>query len=327
MNEKELIAELARSVGEAPSQAEVFAVRQYSLEELNRRMKRLLGTIGKRCDVNVDRADWVRGEQRTLVRLPMGGRAVLYHASGAMEVRLGLAPMEHLFGKVPPREALIETVTSAAERLEIAEWAGPGESLEFERLWQIKAAAADHERVIEPVLCRIVGAYRQTVGSLPVLGPASVALKLAAGGAVDGVSMVLRPSVGSALEWPKLLGPEEAATRIVAELRRLMGRSNERFLEHARPRGMTLGYLGLGKRKAQDVLAPHYVASIDLEGEEAQGVQLVVAATDETYLPLCRVGAYPPTPEAGRKTVVPLTSGPKASIAPFKQAREAAAGE
>ncbi len=326
MEEKELIAELASSVGDVPSQAEVFAVRQYTLEEMNRRMKRLLETIGKRCDVSLDRGDWVRQERRTLVRLPMGARAVLYHASGAMEVSLGMAPMERLFEKTPPRESLTAIVQEAADKLGIAEWAGPGESLEFERLWQIKAAAADRERAVEPVLCRIVGTYRQTVSSLPVLGPASVALKLAGGGAVDGVSFVLRPSVGGAIEWPRTLPPEIAAAQIVARLGRLMGRANARFVELARPRGMVFGYLGLGRRKAQDVLAPHYVAFIDIEGEDAQGLQLVAAATEETYMPLCQVGSSSPTPDAGRKPSVPQPSQTKATMARFRYGKESAAG-
>jgi hypothetical protein len=301
MNEKELIAWLAESAGEIPSHAEVFGVRQYSIEEMTRRARRVLGATGEMCAVSFDRGDWVQQADRTLVRLPFGGRAVMHHASGAMKVVTGLAPMEHLFEKVEPQESLIRFVEVAAERLPIAELVGSRESVRFERLWQIKASATDRERkVVEPVLCRVVGAYRQVVGNLPVWGAAAAAIKLAAGGALDSIAIQVRETSGEPIDWAPVVHPEVAASQIVQQLGGLMGRAKVPFIESVRPRAMHFGYLGLSKRITQRVLAPHYVAFIEIEGEEAQAYQLVVQATEKTYLPLCQAGKQPPPAQLRR---------------------------
>jgi len=305
MDESELIARLAASVGEVPSHAEIFAVRQYSIEEMTRRAKRLLGVTGEMCNVSFDRCDWVQQADRTLVRLPLGGRAVIYHASGAMKVMSGLAPMESLFAKDEPREALNRLVEAAAERLRIAEWVGPRESLRFERLWQIKAAAADREgKVVDSVLCRIVGAYRHVVGKLPVWGAASVALKLAGGGALDSIAIQVREASGETIDWAPVVRPDEAARQVVLQLGGLMGRANVPFTKFVQPQGMHFGYLSLGKRSTQRALAPHYVAFIEIGGEEAQAYQFVVSATEKTYLQLCQVGSQPPPAQLRRAAPV-----------------------
>jgi hypothetical protein len=293
MDEKQLIEKMADSTGTVPVQAEVFAVRQYSLEDLTRRAKRLLGMTADVCKLSLDRGDWVQQADRTLVRLPMGGRAMVHHASGAMKVTTGLAPMESLFAKIEARESLKKLVEATAARMRIDEWAGHNESLNFERLWQIKASAADQEhKAVEPVLCRVVGAYRQFVGKLPVWGAASVAIKLAAGGALDSVSIQTRETTGESIEWAPVVRPDEAARQILLQLGSLMGRSKVPFAELAAPQWMRFGYASLGKRKSQRILAPHYVAAIGIAGQdEAQAYQFVVPATERTYLPLCQVGS------------------------------------
>jgi hypothetical protein len=301
MNEKELIERMTAGVDSLPEHAEVFALRQYSVEEMTRRAKRLIGAVAEMCGVSMDRADWLRQEDRTLARLPMGGRAVIQHASGAVKVVAGLRPMESLFAKIESRDRLEKLVATAAERLRISEWVGQRESLSFERLWQIKAAAADRQRKLaEPVLCRIVGAYRQSVGKLPVWGPASVAIKLANEGAIDSVSIQVRETTGEPIEWAPLIRPEEAARQILLQLGGLMGRSKAPFTELASTHWMRFGYLSLGKRNSQRVLAPHYVAAITIKGEEMQAYQFVIPATEKTYMPICQGGSNPPAAEFRR---------------------------
>jgi hypothetical protein len=218
-----------------------------------------------------------------------------------MKVVTGLAPMEHLFENVEPQESLVRSVEAAAERLRIAELVGSHESLRFERLWQVKAAATDREsKVLKPVLCRAVGAYRQVVGNLPVWGAASAAIKLAAAGALDSIAIQVRETSGEPIDWASVVGPEAAASQIVQQLVGLMGRAKVPFTEAVRPRAMHFGYLNLSKRITQRVLAPHYIALIEIEGEEAQAYQLVVQATEKTYLPLCQAGKQPPPAQLRR---------------------------
>jgi hypothetical protein len=153
----------------------------------------------------------------------------------------------------------------------------------------------------EPVLCRAVGAYRQSVGKLPVLGGASVAIKVAQGGALDSISMQLLEAAGDPIETAPVIGPDEAAKQIYEQLESLMGRSKVPVNElNVSTQPLRLGYIHLGKRKSQRVLAPHYVASIEIDGEEAQAYQFIVSATRQTFLPLCFAGQQPPAPTLRR---------------------------
>jgi hypothetical protein len=302
MSEKQFVERMCSDAANAPDSVEIFAVRQFSIDENTRRAKRLIGATAEMCSVSMDRADWQQQADRTVARLPHGGRAVVYHASGALKLVTGLAPMESLFEKVEPRERLQKMVAAAVEQLRIKDWVGQRESLAFERLWQIKAAAADRKQsAIEPVLCRVVGAYRQSVGKLPVFGAASVAIKLAAGGALDAVAMQLLEPSGDPLESAALIGPDQAAKQIYLQLASLMGRSKVPVDElKASTQPLQLGYIHLGKRKSQRVLAPHYIASIEIDGEEAQAYQFIVPATEKTFQPLCFAGQQPPPAQLRR---------------------------
>ena len=104
MNDKQFIERLCSDVQGTPDNVEVFAVRPFSIEENARRAKRLIAATAEMCHASSDRADWVQQADRTLARLPGGGRAVVYHASGALRLATGLATMESLFEKVEPKE-------------------------------------------------------------------------------------------------------------------------------------------------------------------------------------------------------------------------------
>ena len=292
MNEKMLIKKMVDSVEDVPSRAEVFAVRQYSLDDTERRTKCLLATTAEAYSLSSDRGDWVVQQDRTLVRLPQEARAIVYHASGAMKFVTGLNPMESLFKKVEAQEELVRLVEETADHLNIREWVGKNESLHFERLWQLKAAASDREgTVVEPVLCRVVGAYRHFIGELPVWGAASVAIKLTGEGTLDSLTVQVRETTGEVIDRTRIMRPDQAARQIFLQLSSLMGKSKISLSESAAPQWLRFGYLSLGKRKSQRLLAPVYVATIGIEGqEESQAYLFVTSATEKTYLPLCQIG-------------------------------------
>ena len=288
---RDLVRQLEESIGDVPEQAEIFGVRQYAVEESVKRARRIIAAAGEVCSFAMERADWVTQADRTLARLPLGGRAVVHHASGAVDVLTGLAPLEMLFEKLEARETLISMVEETAEKLGVNDWVGR-DQLKFERLWQIKAAAADRSRNVEPVLCRAVGAYRQIAGRLPVLGPASVSIKIAAGGALDRVSVLMRETAGEALEWAPVLAPHQAASQIASQLYGLMGNAKVPLERLEVKASMSFGYVTLGKRKAQRMLSPHYVAMIQIRAEEAQAYQFVVPATEKIYEAICLAGSH-----------------------------------
>jgi hypothetical protein len=290
MNEKDLIAGLAASAREVPPHADVIGLQALSLEDMRNRTKRFLSEVGEKERRSLDRGDWAPSGDHTVVHLTQGARASFYHASGAMKYVSGMTPMEALFERMEERERSIKVLNEAARRLNIFEWAGHKGEITFERLWQTKAQAADREgKLAQPVLCRIVGAYRQYVGGIPVLGAASVALKLAGNGVLDSLSVQARASAAEVLDKAKVLNPEVAARQVFLQLSSLLGQSKDALpSDLVESQRMQFGYLNLGKRKVQRLLAPAYVAQVVLRHkEERQAYVLAVAASEKTYMPLC----------------------------------------
>jgi hypothetical protein len=100
------------------------------------------------------------------------------------------------------------------------------EAVKFERLWSIKASAAGRDnKPASPVLCHVVGAYRHFGGDVPVLGPASIALKLAGGGRFDSLALNVRNTTSETVDRPALLAPGQAAANIALQLETLIGQS------------------------------------------------------------------------------------------------------
>lgn len=296
MESKKLIDKLVASVGKVPVRAEVFQVRQQPIDELERRVRRFLAAVAEGIKLPLERGNWISRDGRTLIQMPLGVRAVLHHASGAMSLYAGLQPMEALFKGEQKEEALVKMVDRVATEAKVREWVTPDTRLRFEKLWYIKACAATREGApVKPVLCRVVGAYRHIVGELPVWGPASMAVKVAADARLDSVSFLLRETTGEVVDKPDILPPEVAAGQVAVQLRRLMGKSNLDLDEAAVPKWFRFGYLSMPKRKPQRVLAPTYIAAIAIEGQpEAQAYIFAVPATEAAYMPLSLYGQDAP---------------------------------
>lgn len=292
MSIERLVEKMVSRLGEIPATADILETRQYTLDDVEERARHFLALAGEVNGRAYDSADWQQGRNRTLVRLPLGARAVIYHASGAMKLVSGLEPMAALFPKLEERDTLVNMVEEMAERFQIKQWAGEGQ-LRFERLWQVKAAAADRQGILaDPVLCRVVGAYRHFVAGLPVWGPASVSLKLANRGQLDSLAVLTRETTGEVVDKAEIVAPERGATDIAMQLAAMMPRNGRALSDFANPRWLRFGYFSLPKRQTQRLLAPVYVAAIDIEHEEgeAQGYVLLTAATEKAYLPLGRYG-------------------------------------
>jgi hypothetical protein len=295
MDAQLLIQGLTASAVHVPATADIIAVQQFSLDELRSRTRHLLALVSatQEDDCVLDRGDWVSTDDQTSVRLAQGARAVLYHASGAMQYVSALTPLQALFKSVADKETLTRQVNEAARKLNILEWAGDQGSIAFERLWQMKAQGADMSgKRSEPVLSRIVGAYRHSVAGIPVLGAASVALRLAGNGAVDSLSVQVRPSASERIDTARIIEPELAARLLVLQLVSLLGTGREQLPgDVIESQTMQFGYLDLGKRKAQRLLAPAFVAQVVLRHKlERQAYVLAVSATEKTYLPICARG-------------------------------------
>lgn len=302
MSTKQLIERLTKSAGDVPREVEVLAVRQFTPDELQERARRVLATAAETYDRSWDRGDWIETEDRTLIRLTEGARAVVMHASGAMKLVTGLSPMDRPFRKLEEPERLAQVAQETAQKLKLTAWAGERGDLRFERLWQIKAAGGDRNgKITDPTLFRIVGAFRHVAGKLPVWGPASVALKLAGDATLDSLTIQIREPSGEVIDQVRTIPAERGAQDIAQQLSALMGPQDISLDEVAVPQWMHFGYLSLSKRKAQRFLEPVYVALVDVDAkEEAQGYLLVTAAAEKVYQPVCRAGSDAPRPSAVR---------------------------
>jgi hypothetical protein len=268
-----------------PDRVSVLALERLPLEALHERLDRFV-SLAADCDcVPRHRGRYIVGEDHTLVLLPRGARAVVYHASGAMRVSGGLAPMEGLFDGLPEKAMLTRQIEQAADVLRLQSWLGPEDRLSFERLWQIKATGADRSGTIAPtVLCRAVGAYRHAIGELPVWGPASAVVQLAGQGQITDVQLQLRPTTGSVIDEVRILSPERAAETAA----RYVVMSGEiecgpGFQVIIKVNRFAFGYVNLSKRQHQPYLAPAFVADVQTGRDALMNHQVLVPAGDTPY--------------------------------------------
>jgi len=281
-----------------PETADVIRIAPLSVERTEQRLNRLVDTFAEAAGEQWRQRDPARADGSVAIRLPGSGHAVAYAASGSMVVNRGLPPMEQLIGEDEDEKALTQTITGVVERLRLSEHIAAEESLEFEKLWRIKAAGADNEgHSTRPVLCRAVGAFRHVVRGLPVWGPASAVVSVAAGGQLDRVEVHARQTAGEPVDVVRVLRPEEAAMLVLRQLTGLLPSADRDFSDIARPVSFQFGYFALNKRKSQTYLAPAYVAMVEVQGvgEEGEregqlGYVAVVNGGEKDYLQFARSG-------------------------------------
>jgi hypothetical protein len=301
MTEQNFIDQLVRFAGPVPDKVEVLGLEQPMRDHVDQRITKLLQSFIAFGMLNREKVDPVRRDDSSLLHLPLGGRIVGYHASGAVQYTAGLPPMEKLIGPERARDELVRNVMAVASNLNLRSWTGRGEELVFERLWQIKACAADPGgRTVAPVVCRAVGAFRHTVGGIPVWGPASAVIQVAAESTIDAVRVLVRETTGQVVDVAQVLAPEVAARQVVRQLGGLIPEAGRAFFDIATPVAFRFGYVSLSKRMSQPLLAPVYVAEVKTDGEEPMGYLAVVPGSEKEYLPLARVGSAPPALERRR---------------------------
>lgn len=299
--ESTLVQALVSRLSNYRKSAPVFNLVQRPLDLLEKealvfghRLAAAAGAAGTRASLR-------RGREATTITLQQGVAVKLFHASGALLAHTAIAPGAHLFREMPAKEALASRATDVVRRLGLEELPGPNERLEFERLWQIKAAGAqpNGKRGYE-VLCRAVGAFRRFVYDLPVLGRASVFVKLAADDVIEAAGCDWRTCEERAFDDAALIDPAQGASQIVKELALAAG-DTHLSAERYDTDFFGLGYLSFAKRRAQSVLQPVYVAMLRPRGWTTLGRVVVVPATERVYEPIGRRLVAPPRPAAAKR--------------------------
>jgi len=289
MNEQTLLQSL-NGIGASPppTHADVLLLQQLSSDQLLARLRRFTGLLREQDGCPRDSGGNVSvRDDTTVAYLADGARASVYHASGALRYVSGLAPAEFPFARAPECEALVRLLEERARKLSLADWLGANAELRFEHLFQTLGRGADRAgKQSAATLFRAIGAYRQYVGGIAVLGAASGAIQLAGDGRLVGLALQIRPASGEVLERAALIEPEAGARALLAQLSALLGQ-REIPTDAVESATMQFGYLDLGKRKPQRVLAPSYVAKIVVRHKSGrQACVLAVAATERPYLNL-----------------------------------------
>jgi len=270
----------------------VFRIEPRPLGELETAALRLAAAVaGREADA---KSQIERRRERSDILLQDAVRARVWHASGALAVSAGLAPMEHLIGDKADREALTQAAAEAGKRVGLDRFVGAGEQLAFERLWQIKAAGISGEGVRgREVVCRAVGAFRRYLHDLPVWGRASAVVELAGDGRIAGVGVDWRTVAAEPVDRAKVLAPEAAARAVLNDLESRLpgGEFGDDDFDVAM---FGLGYLSLPKRRAQSVFAPVYVAMLERRGWTTTNYVIAVPGSEKVYESVCRPNRLPP---------------------------------
>jgi hypothetical protein len=277
--------QLARLAPETPDQVPVVSLDPHRDQvghglELAHRLGESLG-----LDLQARKID--RGATTTVLYDEAGGRVRVFHASGAVALRSRTEPFEELFDADPGDERLISMTTSWADKLTLPGLVPDTEKLTFERLWRLKAAGSDPEgRLSEPVLTRAVGAFRHQLHDLPVLGRASAHVEVTGAGSVSALSVSLRRWAGEdekVLATVRPKSSDDAAREVADRVAKMVGGSEDGELV---PESFAYGYLSLGRRRAQSVLAPLWIASVSIVGVTRSAHLIAVAGSQETFLKL-----------------------------------------
>lgn len=288
-----LTEQLISLAGKVPDAVDVVQLAQPDVGTVQQRLTALTSTVAELTGLDAKKAEKVTGKDRTLLQLPGQLRATGFHASGALSVQLALGPFEDLFKDDPGDRELTAMLTQAADRLGLGDLLPADDTLGFERLWRIKAAGGDRSGMLSaPLLCRAVGAFRHATHGIPVYGRASATVELANGGRLASLSVSARRFAedggGKAIATPEVRRPEAAAKDVAARVVKSLGGLEDLKTTRVVPEWFRFGYLSLGRRRSQSLLAPFYLASISLKDTEAEASAHLIAVpgTEERFVAL-----------------------------------------
>lgn len=296
--DKKLLDALLGLVGPYNETVAVYRIQETRISDIERTAIHTAQRFAKVAGLPVMRHEVRRDAACTSVFLQEGIRVKAFHASGAILLDRGWNPMTKIIATVAESadESLLKRQAEEAVRQMRLAPAYNGEELRFERLWRVKATGITREGERGPVaLTRAVAAFRRYIGDLPVWGRASVFVELAAEGQVAAAAVDWRPVATEALDYARVLSPQEGAVRVLGELQTFLPGGTYTIDEY-RPELFALGYFSLPKRRVQTVMQPVYVAMFRPTGPIPSLARLIVVpATEHAYEPLGRLVSAPPS--------------------------------
>lgn len=294
--DKELLKNLVSKTQCYQEQVPVFRIRQQNATELHAEILRMALPFTGQASTREFRYKAERGETMTRLLLPEGATLTYFHLSGHRIFDRHTDPFTNLVAE-DATKLDIETLKKGAGDLVEKHQLNPSgalESLEFERLWQLKASGINQEKQQGNVVVnRLVYAYRRSLAGLPVWGSASVFIKAAADQEVDSFGIDWRPVHDAHIHKAYILDPQDAATRVLEELQHI---NPERMLaaRNCTVESFALGYFSDAKDNFQSFMQPVWVAKFISQGTTRMGRIVVVPATNTAYEPVSRKAGPPP---------------------------------
>jgi hypothetical protein len=216
---------------------------------------------------------------------PNDGRVDVFLPSGAMAGVMRRAPAPIPQGAGSEQSALIKHATSLATSL-VKDRVSGNDQLRYETVFEVKAQGV-HTRSNQQsqvALLEVVAAFRRYLHDLPVLGRASVHVGL------DGTNTVTRWGVdwrsvsAKPVAEAHVVDAGEGARRVFNEM--AWRRPEKPFTaEDFHPASFTLGYMSAGRRAAQVVMQPVWVAVLRPARGTTMGHVVAVPASTKPFGP------------------------------------------
>jgi hypothetical protein len=294
--DKELLQILTEQAKCFQEQVPVFRIRQRNATELHAEVLKTLRPFAGNALSKEFRYKQDRSGSMTRLLLPEGATLEYYHVSGYRAFDRHTEPFARIVAEDADKLDLASLKEGAGDLLEKYQLnpSGSLDSVELERLWQLKASGINSQGIKGATLVnRLVYAFRRSVAGLPVWGSASVYIKTAAEQQVDGFGMDWRPIHEAHIHKAFILDPKDGATRILEELQNCNPEKSITAKDFS-VESFSLGYFSDNKRNFQSFMQPVWVAKFVSKGFSRMGHVIVVPATNTAYEPIARKVSPPP---------------------------------
>lgn len=281
----------------------VFKIQQQNLTELHKAAVSLANRFTGNLSIKESRFSLQQKDRSTHILLPGGATMKYYHNSGNKQFSKNTNPFTDIISHDASKENTDAFKDSACDLIEKHQlnFSASMDEVHFEKLWQLKACGINQQKEKAPVIInRLVYSYRRFLTGLPVLGSASVYIKMAANNNLDAFGIDWRTVHDAPLDKAYVLSPEDGAKRALEELQN----TNPEKIYTSKDftiDSFTLGYFSDTKSNYQSIMQPVWVAKFISNAFSKMGHIIAVPASSTAYESINRKLAIPPLNELRRK--------------------------
>jgi hypothetical protein len=298
--DKELKNNLVNLVSNFRESIPIYPIRQLTFDEIKRNGIYFATKFMQMQNIETFIPHIQESYDSTKAYLSEGVTMRLFHNSNSMTIKKNMAPMNNIITDTTDKRLLTERTVDAVKKLDLEKLKLQFEHVEFERLWKIKAnGIANENRLGNEILCRVIGAFRRYINKIPVLGRASIFVKLAEKNMIESAGIDWRIIEDRPIDDVKIINPDSAADTIIKNLNSYAPNSIMTTREYE-PILFSLGYFSLPRRQPQNYMQPVYVAMFKSIGWTTLNRLIVIPASSDIYEPICRIPQNSPVQNKDR---------------------------